>query len=507
MEPVTQQPAPGGLTYGEPAGRWVLAAAVLGSAVAFLDMTVVNVALPTIGEDLGAGVAGLTWIVNAYTLTLAAFVLVGGSLGDRYGRRRVFLVGAAWFGAASLACAVATDIWMLIVFRALQGVGAALLTPGSLAILQTTFRPEDRSRAIGAWSGLAGIAGAVGPFLGGWLVELASWRWIFLINVPVVLVVLAIASRHVPESRDPAEVAPLDLPGAVLAAGSLGALTYGLSLSAEQGFGSLQVQLGLALGVLALGGFVVREQTTRHPMLPLGLFRIPRFGLTNLVTFLVYAALGGVFFWLVVTLQVVAGWGPLQAGLALLPVTVLMLLFSPRAGRFGDRVGPRVPLTMGPLVAAAGVALLSRVGADATYLLDVLLPVVLLGAGLTITVTPLTSTVLAAVEGRSGLASGVNNAVARTAGLVSIAVLPTLTGLGPGGFGDAEALAPAFGTAMLVCAGGLALGGLVAAVTIRAEVPAATGEAAATCPQRHCAVDGPPVAVEPDRAAMHGEAA
>ena len=372
MEPVTQQPTPGGLAYGEPAGRWVLAAAVLGSAVAFLDMTVVNVALPAIREDLGAGVAGLTWIVNAYTLTLAAFVLVGGSLGDRYGRRRVFLIGAAWFGAASLACAVATDIRMLIVFRALQGVGAALLTPGSLAILQTTFRREDRSRAIGAWSGLAGIAGAVGPFLGGWIVELASWRWIFLINVPVVLVVLAIASRHVPESRDPAEAAPLDLPGAVLAAGGLGALTYGLSLSAEQGLGSLQVQLGLGLGVLALGGFVVRERTTRHPMLPLGLFRIPRFGLTNLVTFLVYAALGGVFFWLVVTLQVVAGWGPLQAGLALLPVTVLMLLFSPRAGRFGDRVGPRVPLTLGPLVAAAGVALLSRVEADATYLLDVL---------------------------------------------------------------------------------------------------------------------------------------
>ncbi len=504
MDPVTNQPTGtgGGLSYGEPAGRWVLAATVLGTAVAFLDMTVVNVALPTIGQDLDASVAGLTWIVNAYTLTLAAFVLVGGSLGDRYGRRRIFLIGAAWFGAASFACALATEIWMLIGFRALQGVGAALLTPGALAILQTSFRPQDRSRAIGAWSGLAGIAGAVGPLLGGWLVELATWRWIFLINVPVVLVVLAIASRHVPESRDPAEAAPLDLPGAVLAAGGLGALTYGLSLWAEQGLGSTQVQLGLGLGVLALGAFLVREATTRHPMLPLGLFAIPRFGLANVVTFLVYAALGGVFFWLVVTLQVVAGWGPLRAGLALLPVTVLMLLFSPRAGRFGDRVGPRLPLTIGPLIAAAGVALLSRVGPDATYLVDVLVPVALLGTGLTITVTPLTSTVLAAVDGRSGLASGVNNAVARTAGLVSIAVLPTLTGLGPGGFGDAGALEPAYATAMLVCAGALALGGTVAALTIRAETPAPDTAEHATCPPRHCAVVGPPAAIERDRAAV-----
>ena len=496
MEPVTRQPTPTGLMYGEPAGRWVLAAAVLGSSVAFLDMTAVNVALPAIRDDLGAGVAALTWIVNAYTLTLAAFVLVGGSLGDRYGRRRMFLLGSAWFGAASLACAVATDIEMLIVFRALQGVGAALLTPGALAILQSTFREQDRSRAIGAWSGLAGIAGAVGPFLGGWLVAVASWRWIFLLNVPVILVVLAIASRHVPESRDPAEAAPLDLPGAVLAAGGLGALTYGLSLWAEQGLGSADVQLGLGLGLLALVGFVVRERTTNRPMLPLGLFLVPRFGLTNLVTFLVYAALGGVFFWLVVTLQVVAEWGPLQAGLTLLPVTVLMLLLSPRAGRFGDRVGPRMPLTIGPLVAAAGVALLSRVGPDASYVVDVLLPVALLGVGLTITVTPLTSTVLAAVEGRSGLASGVNNAVARTGSLVSIAVLPALTGLGPGGFDDAQALEPAFGAAMLICAGALALGGVVAALTIRGERPAPAAADHLACVERHCAVDGPPVAVE-----------
>jgi EmrB/QacA subfamily drug resistance transporter len=479
-----------GLRYGEPAARWVLAAAVLGSSMAFLDMTAVNVALPSIGTELDAGVADLTWIVNSYTLTLAAFVLVGGSLGDRYGRRRVFLLGTAWFGAASLACALATDVAMLNAFRAAQGLGAALLTPGALAILQSSFSPRDRSRAIGAWSGLAGIAGAVGPFLGGWLVEVASWRWIFLINVPVVVLVVALALRHVPESRAGVGGTPLDLPGALLAAAGLGSLTYGLSRWAELGAGAPEVQLALVGGVLTLLGFLAWERAAAEPMLPLGLFLVPRFGVTNLVTFLVYAALGGVFFWLVVALQVVSGWGPLRAGLALLPVTVLMLLFSPRAGRLGDRLGPRLPLTVGPLVAAVGVALLARIGADASYL-EVLAPVALLGAGLTVTVTPLTATVLAAVEDRSGLASGVNNAVARTGGLVSVAVLPTLTGLGPGGFGDPDRLGPAFGAAMLTCAGLLALGGVVAGLTIRAPRPAATDEHEA-CVRWHCAVDGPP---------------
>ena len=481
-----------GLRFGEPAGRWVLAAAVLGSSMAFLDMTVVNVALPAVRRDLQAGVADLTWIVNAYTLTLAAFVLVGGSLGDRVGRRRIFMIGTAWFGAASLACALATDTGVLVACRALQGVGAALLTPGALALLQSTFRAEDRSRAIGAWSGLAGIAGAVGPLVGGWLVSVGSWRWIFLINVPVVLVVLAIAARHVPESRDLRAPAPLDLTGAVLAVTGLGALSYGLSLWAERGLGDLGVQAGLTVGVLALGGFVVRERVAAHPMLPVDLFLVPRFGMTNLVTFLVYAALNGVFFWLVVTLQNVSDWGPLKAGLALAPITVLMLLFSPRAGALGDRVGPRIPLTLGPLVAATGVALLSRVGPQASYLTDVLPPVVLLGTGLTLTVAPLTATVLAAVEDRSGLASGVNNAVARTGGLLSVAVLPAATGLGLGGFGDPRALEPAFGVAMLICAGLLATAGVVAGVTLGSERPR-QGSAPGRSP-RHCALDAPPAA-------------
>jgi EmrB/QacA subfamily drug resistance transporter len=490
------EPGPAaGIGYGEPAGRWVLAATVLGSAVAFLDATVVNIALPAIGRDLAAGTTGLTWTVNAYTLTLAAFVLIAGSAGDRFGRRRVFMVGLAWFGVASLVCALATGIGLLVAFRALQGVGAALLTPGALAILQATFRAKDRARAIGAWSGLAGIAGAVGPFLGGWLVDVASWRWIFLINVPVVVVTLAITARHVPESRDLHAAGSLDLPGAGLAAVGLGALTYGLSAWAEQGVGSVAVRTGLGLGLVALAGFVLREARAAEPMLPLGVFTAPRFGATNVVTFLVYAALGGIFFWLVITLQVVSRWSPLAAGLSLLPVTVLMLFFSPRAGLVGDRLGPRLPMTVGPIVAAGGVALLARVGPGATYLTDVLIPVTLLGAGLTITVAPLTATVLGAVpEDRAGLASGVNNAVARTGGLVLVAVLPALTGLGADGFAEAADLEPAFRTAMLTCAALLAVGGIVAALGIRPVLQPSGPQERPTGPRRHCAVDAPPIA-------------
>ena len=457
-----------GLRLGEPAGRWVLTATILGSSVAFLDATVVNIALPAVGRDLQMGVSGLTWTVNAYTLTLAAFVLIGGSLGDRLGRRRVFMIGAAWFGAASLACGLAPNGAVLVTFRALQGVGAALLTPGSLAILQSTFRPGDRSRAIGVWSGLAGLTGAAGPFLGGWLVDAVSWRWIFYLNVPVLVAVLAIAARHVPESRDPLAQGPLDLRGAGLAAVGLGSLTYGLSAWAEQGIGSLPVGAGLVLALVALAGFVAWETRVAHPMLPLDVFTVRAFSATNLVTFLVYAALGGVFFWLVVTLQVVGGWSALAAGLSLLPVTLLMLLFSPRAGVLGDRIGPRIPMTVGPWTAAAGVLLLARVGPDTSHVADVLPPVTLLAAGLTLTVTPLTSTVLGAVDGaRAGLASGVNNAVARTGSLLLVAALPALTGLPAGGFTAPAALAPAYPAAMFICAVLLALGGVVAAVALR----------------------------------------
>lgn len=487
-------PQPRPLRYGEPAGRWVLAATVLGSSIAFLDATVVNIALPAIDAQLSAGVAGLTWTVNAYNLTLAALVLIGGSLGDRYGRRRVFMVGVTWFGLTSLACALATNIELLVLFRALQGIGAALLTPVALAILQATFRSEDRARAIGAWSGLAGITGAIGPLFGGWLIELGSWRWIFLINIPLVLIVLAIAHRHVPESRHVAASGRLDLGGAGLAALALGLLTYALTLSSEQDGGWLTVIVGLGLGGLALAGFGYRERRAADPLLPLSIFRAPRFAATNAVTFLVYAALGTVFFWLVVALQVVSAWSPLAAGLALLPVTILMLLFSPLAGVISNRWGPRIPMTVGPLVAATGVMLLSRVGGDAAIVIDVLLPVSLLGAGLTLTVTPLTATALGAVEeDRAGLASGVNNAVARTGGLVLVAAMPALTGLGAGGFSDPGLLSPAFTTAMLICAAVLVVAGVGAGLTVRP--PAEPSTSGPTCPDRHCAVDGTPLGV------------
>jgi EmrB/QacA subfamily drug resistance transporter len=449
-------------------GRWVLAATTLGSGLAFLDATVVTIALPAIGDDLDTRVAGLTWTVNGYVLTLAALVLVGGSLGDRFGRRRIFLIGVGWFGVTSLGCALAPTVELLVAARALQGIGAALLTPGALAILQTAFRAEDRSRAIGAWSGLAGLAGAIGPFIGGWLLDLGSWRWIFLINVPVVVAVLLIAVAYVPESRDTSASGRLDYAGAALMVAGLGALSYGLSAWPDLGGGSAAVRLGIALGLTGLVAFALWESRTRTPMLPLGVFRVRRFSITNLATLLIYAGLSGVLFWLVVALQVVSGFGPLAAGLALLPVTILMMLLSPRAGVIGDRIGPRIPMTAGPLIAALGVAAMARIGPNASYVVDVLVPATVLAAGITLTVTPLTATALGALPpAQAGLASGVNNAVARTGGLLVVAALPVLTGLSGEGFGDPSTLEPAFERAMLWCAGLLATGGAVAGLLLR----------------------------------------
>jgi EmrB/QacA subfamily drug resistance transporter len=487
-----EQPA---LALSEARGRWVLAATVLGSSLALVDATVVNIALPAIGRDLHAGVTGLTWTVNAYTLTLAALILLGGSLGDSLGRRKVFLAGVALFGLASLGCAIAPGMVALVIARAVQGIGGAMLTPGSLAIIQATFRSEDRPRAIGAWSGLGGVAAAVAPLLGGWLVSTWSWRLIFLINLPLVLVILAIAIRHVPETRDPGAVRRIDHTGAVLATAGLGLVSYGLSAWPRNGIGSATVLLPLVAGLAVLGAFVAVERLSRQPMLPLGIFSSRPFTVTNVVTLLVYAGLGGVFFWLVVTLQVVAGYGPVQAGLSLLPVTIFMLAFSARAGVLAERVGPRPLMAAGPVLAALGVAALARVGPGAGFLVDVLAPVAVLAAGLTLTVTPLTTTALGSVPAaRSGLASAVNNAVARTGGLLIVAVLPALTGLGPHGFGDAAALAPAFRNAMVICAVLLALGGAVAGLFVPRRAPAKRPpEEAPVCPRRHCAVDATPL--------------
>ena len=457
---------PGHVRYGEAAGRWVLLATVLGTGMAFIDGTVVNIALPRIGHDLGSGAAGLQWVVNGYTLTLASFILLGGSLGDRFGRRRVYLVGVAWFAIASLLCGIAPSIGLLIAARALQGVGGALLAPGALAILQTSFVDGDRMRAIGAWSGLAGVAGAIGPFLGGWIVQVSSWRLVFLINVPIAVAVLLVARRHVPESTNPEAAHRLDIAGALLGAAGLAGVTYGLTAWSGGGSSVAVVVLALVLGGLALGGFVITEARSSHPMVPLSIFAARTFTAVNLVTFAVYAALAGVFFFVVINLQVVSGFAPLTAGVALLPVTALMLLLSARAGALSTRIGPRLPMTLGPLVCACALALLSRIGVGASYLGDVLPAVVVLGLGLSLTVAPLTATALAAAQDRyAGVASGVNNAVARTAGLLAVAVLPLVSGVGSS-LTDPVTLAPAYRTSMLICAGLLVLGAAIAALTI-----------------------------------------
>lgn len=481
------------LAYGTVQARWVLFATVLGSALAFIDATVVNVALPTIGEDLDSGLGGLAWTVNAYTLSLASLILLGGSLGDRFGRRRIFQIGVAWFAVASLLCGIAPNIETLVVARVLQGIGGALLTPGSLAILQASFRQQDRSRAIGAWSGLAGIAGAAGPFLGGWLIQAASWRWVFLINLPVAVLVMVVTRNHVPESRDVTAAGKVDVSGAILGAVALGSITYALITWQSAGLDAPEVIAGWLIGIFAAIGFVVRERMAKDPMLPLTVFASPVFRATNLVTFAVYAALGGVFFWLVLTLQVVVGFDPLQAGIALLPITVILLLLSARIGALSERIGPRTPMTVGPLLASLGVAWMSQIGAESSYWIDILPPVSLFGLGLAFTVAPLTATVLAAAPNQhAGLASGVNNAVARVAGLLAVAVLPLVVGLSGEDYTVPALLDPAFTTAMSVCAALLAVGSLLALLFVPGK-GSRTKERVEAEPIWSCGVDGPPL--------------
>jgi EmrB/QacA subfamily drug resistance transporter len=468
--------------YGRPDGRWVLVATVLGSGMAFLDATVVNIALPHIGDEFHAGAASLQWIVNGYTLSLASLILLGGSLGDRFGRRRVFLVGVVWFAVASLLCGVAPDVRMLIAARVLQGVGGALLAPGSLAIIEASFHPDDRARAIGAWSGLGGVAGAVGPFLGGWLVQAATWRLVFLINVPVAVLVCLVTLRRVPESRNADAARSLDVLGVLTAALGLAGLTYGFTAWPELG-GSSPVVIGaLALGVAGFVAFMLVEQHTSEPMLPLGIFRSRAFSAANLVTFAVYAALGGVLFLVVLNLQVVVRFTPLSAGTSMLPVTVLMLLLSARAGALAQRIGPRIPMTVGPIVCACALLLFSRISAHSTYVRDVLPAVLVMGLGLSLTVAPLTATALGAVDERhAGIASGVNNAVARAAGLLTVAILPLAAGLGGGSLTTPADLEPMYRRAMLICAGMLLVGALIAFISIpiklRAPGPETPGAA------------------------------
>jgi EmrB/QacA subfamily drug resistance transporter len=485
----------GELRMGTPAGRWVLLTTVLGSGIVMIDGTVVNVALERIGTELDADFASLQWTVNAYTLTLASLILLGGSLGDHLGRRRVFLTGVVWFALASLACGLAPNVDLLIAARALQGVGGALLTPGSLALISASFHGPDRAAAIGAWSGLGGIAGAIGPFVGGWLVEW-SWRAVFLINLPLAAVVVAVALRHVPESRDPDSAPGLDISGTVLAVIGLGALTYALTGLGERGLAA-DLVIGLVGGVLALVAFVVVERRSPHPLVPPELFRNATFSAANAVTLLIYGALGVVFLLLVLELQTVAGFSPLAAGSALLPVTAVMLLFSARAGALAGRIGPRLPLTLGPLVAAGGLLLMLRVDATTSWLLDVLPAVLVFGVGLALTVAPLTATVLDAAPDRyAGSASGVNNAVARAAGLLSVALIPGLAGIRGADYTDPVAYDAGFRVAIVIAAGLLVAAAALAFTLIRRSAP--TPEAEGITPRRvriedclHCGVSGP----------------
>jgi EmrB/QacA subfamily drug resistance transporter len=487
------------IRYRTAAGRWVLLATVLGSSLAFIDSTVVNIALPTIGRDLHADAAGLQWTVNGYALSLASLILLGGSLGDRYGRKRVFQVGIAWFALASLICGVAPNIELLISARVLQGIGGALLTPGALAILQASFVPEDRSKAIGAWSGLGGIGGALGPFVGGWLVEVANWRFIFLINVPLAVIVLMVAARHVPESRNPAAARQLDLVGVLTGAAGLGGLTYGFTAWPMHGPGSPTVLLSLAVGIAGLVAFVLTERHSGHPMLPLGVFSSRAFSGANLVTFLVYAANGGVFFLVVLNLQVVSGYSPLASGIALLPVTALMLVLSARAGALAQRIGPRIPMTVGPLVCAIALLMMSRIGADASYWRHVLPAVIVFGLGLSLLVAPLTATALGSVDdAQAGIASGVNNAVARAAGLLSVAILPLAAGLGAGSLTNAADLHPTYQHALMICAGLMVAGAILAAFLVPGRLPA--HRPPPTSHHRFCDPAAPPIAAHSQNA-------
>jgi EmrB/QacA subfamily drug resistance transporter len=451
---------------GTATARWVIIATVLGSGIAFLDGTVVNVALPAIARNLHAGVAGLQWTVDSYLITLTALMLLGGSLGDIYGRRRAFVAGLAGFGVASALCALAPTIGVLIAARAVQGIAGAMLVPSSLSIISATFHPDDRARAVGAWSGLAGVSTAVGPFVGGWLVDTGSWRLVFLINVPLAAAAIAIALRHVPETREETMERHVDIPGALTATVGLAATCYAI-IEGARAFGPTQLAAAV-VGVVSLVAFVGIERRQRQPMMPLYLFRSRQFTGANLTTLAVYTGLGGSFFLVVLELQIALGYSALAAGLSLIPVTLMMLALSARFGALAQKTGPRLPMTVGPLVVAVGLIWFSGIHPGSRYLTGVLPAALVFGLGLAMTVAPLTAAVLASVDdAHVGVGSAINNAVARLAGLLSVAVLPALVSLQTS---PPAALTRGFHQAMLIAAGLAAAGGLIAFATIRESV-------------------------------------
>lgn len=470
--PAGEVARPPGLRLADADGRWVLATTVVGSSSVFLLATVVNVALPAIGAELDVGVAGRQWIVTGYLLTLSAAILLGGSLGDRLGRRRVYLVGTVVFAGASLLCAVAPTLELLVAARIVQGLGGALLAPGSLAILQASFAPDERARAIGAWSALGAIAQMAGPVLGGLLVDGVGWRWVFVLPIPLCAFVVWAARRHVPETRDDTVGDGLDLAGAVLSVAALAGATFALIEAPGRGVTDPLVLASLVLGVVGAGAFVAVERRVDDPMLPMSIFASRQFTWANVLCFVVYAALGGVSFLLVQHLQIVLGYSGTQAGAAFLPVSVIMFALSERSGALAQRIGPRRPLTAGTAVLAAGMVMLAGIDAGDAYWTTVFPAAVVFGLGLAGLVAPVTATTLAAADERhAGVASGVNNMVSRVAQLLATAGLPVLAGLSAeGGDIPADQFATGFSRAMLISAGLAALGAVIAWTRISDDV-------------------------------------
>jgi EmrB/QacA subfamily drug resistance transporter len=471
------------IRYSTAKGRYVIAATVLGSGMAFIDSTVVSIALPAIGKQFHASVADLQWLVNAYMLTLSGLILLGGALGDRYGRRRIFVIGVIAFAVASMVCGLAPNTGVLIGARAAQGVGGALLTPGSLAIIEAVFVPEDRSRAIGAWSGLGVFASAIGPFVGGYLIDAVSWRLIFYINAPIAVAVVLLAQRHVPETRNLADTGRVDLTGAAAATIGLVGLTYGLIEGPTVGWASPSDLVAIIGGAALVVSFVFVERRAKNPLVPLGIFSSRQFSAANIATFFIYGAFGGAFFLAPVELEQVLHFSPLEAGGGLLPASLLLFFLSARFGALSARYGPRLFMGFGPIIAGFGLALFWRLAPGASYGSDVLPPILVFGFGLSVTVAPLTATVMgAAPVENTGVASAVNNAVARAASLITVAVLPAAAGIGGASYLKPTLFNSGFRNAVLIAGGVCAAGGLVALIgirdprrSLRAAAPAAAG--------------------------------
>src|ERR1700744_4001760 len=467
VSPSVPIPAPGGIEVASAGGRGILAQAVLGTGIAGIDSAVMNVALPIIGRDLSADFSQLQWTVTGYTLSLAALILLSGALGDHFGRRRVFLIGVVGFTGASVLCAVAPGIDALIGDRSLQGIGGALMIPASLAIIQSSFRAEDRARAIGIWSGFSGVASVTAPFAGGGLLELGTWRWIFVINVPVAAVLVLIAVRHVPESQEGAP-APMDWLGSLFAVVALAAVTYVLTTMPGQHPAS---PVQIAAAVIAAGAsvaFVWHERRSEAPMLPVVIFRSAPFAAANLVTFFVYGAFGAFSFVFTDALETISGYSPVEAGSTLLPVTIIALLLSGPSGQLAARIGPRLQVTAGPLLCAAAAPLAVRVSAHTGYWTTVIPLECVFGLGIAAMVPPLMAAALSLVPaGHAGVASGVTSAISRAAALLWIAALPPITGLSGSSYTNPAALRGGYQEICLICAVSLALAGTLAACTFR----------------------------------------